>query len=202
MRTDYQKGMTLVELLVAIAIMSLGMITFTVLSVKAWNYRGYTLEQVTSTASASHVLTKMVHEIRAARQADNGAYAIKEVQDNSLTVYIDVDNDGSAERVRYFIDSNEKLKRGVTEFVGGVYSDSDEIIEVLLSYVTNITEGEKFFSYYDNSFPATSTAPMTTPNAYDVRLIRLHLWINIRPIVAPENVNLESIVELRNLNES
>ena len=197
-----KKGMSLVELLVAITILSLGMVAFTLLSARAWNYKGYVLEQATATASASRVITQLVHELRAIRQGDDGSYPIKETEEYSMIVYRDEDGDGSAERVHYFVDNEEKLKKGVTKFVDGSYAADDATVEVLLNYVTNLTTSKPFFSYYDNRFSILTEDAMSSPTAYDTRLVRLHLWINIRPIVAPENVNLESVVELRNLNES
>lgn len=203
MKNNYFKsGMTLVELLVAIAILSLGMVAFTMLSAKAWSYRGYALEQATATSLASKTITQMVHEIRTVRQADDGSYAIKEAADDSLTVFRDEDGDGSAERVHYFLD-NDKLKKGVTKFdnVSRTYPNADETVKTLLEYVTNKDKEVPFFFYYDNGYPIDHTTSMTSPLPYDVRLVKIHLWINVKPIVAPENVNLESIAELRNLNE-
>lgn len=195
---NLRKGMTLVEVLVAIAIMSLGMAVLTMLSMKAWNYRGYALEQATATTMATKVINQMVHEIRTARQANDGSYAIKETEENSLIIYRDEDLDGNAERVHYFVDGGE-LKKGVARFIDGSYGSED--VSVLLKYVTNEDKGEPFFYYYDNGYPVNHQTAMDSPLPFDVRLIRLHLWINVKPIVAPENVNLESIAELRNLNE-
>lgn len=201
-KTYSKKGMTLVELLVAIAILSLGMIGFTLLAARTWSFKGYALEQATATAGASRALTQIVHELREVRQGDDGSYPIKEVDDNSLTVYRNEDDDIFAERVHYFVE-NGMLKKGITKSSGGVYPSGDETVKVLLNYVTNVDVNKPLFFYYDNSFPASGVdEPMSQPTPYDVRLIRVHIWINIRPIVAPENVNLESFVELRNLNES
>lgn len=195
-----KKGMTLVELIVAVAILGLGMAAFTLLSMRAWNYKSYVLEQSTSTAAAQRVLSKMVNELRSVRQASDGSYAIKEIKNDSLTVYREEDTDGKAERVRYFIEDG-KLKKGVTKFIGGTYSDANETVEVLLNWVTNMDLSKPLFQYYDNRYPINEDDPMLNLIASDARLVRIHLWVNIRPIVAPENVNLESVVEFRNLNE-
>lgn len=201
MKKDFKKGMTLVELLVAIAILSLGMAAFTLLAAKAWNYKGYALEQATATSAASRTLTQIIHELRTVRQAEDGSYPIKETSSYSLTVFLDDDDDGLAERVHYFVE-NGMLKKGITKYVDGSYDEDDETVKILLNYITNQDLNKPFFFYYDNDFPVATSEHMNTPVPYDVRLIRVHLWINIRPIVAPENVNLESFVELRNLNES
>jgi prepilin-type N-terminal cleavage/methylation domain-containing protein len=201
MKKNYsKKGMSLVELLVAIVILSLGMIAFTLLAARAWSFKGYALEQATATAGASRRLTQIIHELRSVRQGDDGSYPIKETGDYSLTVYRDEDGDNLAERVHYFVEDG-MLKKGVSESSGGIYPVGDQTIEVLLHYITNQDLTKPFFSYYNNDYPVNTSVPMALPTPYDVRLIRVHIWINIRPIVAPENVNLESFVELRNLNE-
>lgn len=192
--------MSLVEMLVAIAILSLGMAAFSILMMRAWSFKGYALEQAGATASSSRALTQLVHELRSVRQGADGSYPIKEIGQTSLTVYRDEDNDDVAERVHYFLEG-EMLKKGVTKYANGAYSVGDETVETLLNYVTNIGLNERLFFYYNNEYPARTTEPLSAPNPYDVRLIRVHLWVNIKPIVAPENINLESFVELRNLNE-
>lgn len=203
MKNKFRKGMTLVELIVAIAILGLGMAAFTLLSVKAWVFKSYALEQVAATSSATKALNQVIHELRTVRQADDGSYAIKETDDSSLVVYRDEESDGSAERVHYFIEDG-KLKKGITEFsiATGSYPVEDQTVKVLLNYVTNDDLTKKLFSYYSNGYPINPTVEMASPIPSDVRLIKIHLWVNIKPIVAPENVNFESVVELRNLNES
>lgn len=197
-----KKGMTVVEMLVAIFILTLIMTGFTVLANKTWKANGYVIEQATATAAATRTLNQVIHEIRSIRQGEGGVYPIKQVSDNSLTVYREEDTDGRAERVHYFIEDG-KLKKGVTHFTGGAYAANDETVKVLLNWVTNEDLSQPLFFYYNNDYPVdTTNNPMATPNPYDVRLIRVHIWINVRPIVAPEYVNLESFVELRNLNEN
>jgi hypothetical protein len=42
--------------------------------------------------------------------------------------------------------------------------------------------------------------PLDTPiNVEDARLIRVHLFVNIDPVRAPNNINIESFADLRNL---
>jgi hypothetical protein len=57
------------------------------------------------------------------------------------------------------------------------------------------------FYYYNENYPGdTVNNPIATPIAIeDARLVRVLLRINIDPIKAPNNVNVESFVDLRNL---
>lgn len=197
---SFEKGMSLVEMLVAIFLLTLGMIGFSLLVSRTWRTKGYIMEAAAATSTASRALTEVAHQLRGIRQGDDGSYPIKNVQPYSITVYRDDDDTPDIERVHYFIDDG-KLKKGVTKFTENAYAEADENVEVLLNYVTNQDIGEPLFYYYNNDYPVNTQSHMITPNAHDVRLVRVHLWVNVRPIVAPENVNLETFVEMRNLNE-
>lgn len=196
-----KKGMTLVEMLVAIVIFSLVMTGFSLLSLKAWQSNRSALEQAMATSTGSRALAKVIRDLREVKQGQDGAYPIKTVGVYDLTVFLDDDGDGDAERVHYFVEG-EVLKKGVTDFIGGSYAEEDEVVTVLLNYVTNRTLEKPLFFYYGNNYPEDSVGnPLVSPLAQDIKLIKVHLWVNIRPIVAPENINFESFVELRNLNE-
>ncbi|KKP97927.1 MAG: hypothetical protein UR99_C0005G0023 [Candidatus Moranbacteria bacterium GW2011_GWD2_36_12] len=65
---------------------------------------------------------------------------------------------------------------------------------------------QPIFRFYNQDYPGDivnnplSTSPSLAVD--QVRLIRVHLWINIKPLTAPDNVNFETFVNLRNLNEN
>ena len=59
------------------------------------------------------------------------------------------------------------------------------------------------FSYYNKDYPAdTENNPVSTPaDVSEIRLIKIFLKINIDPNRAPDNIQQETFVELRNLND-
>ena len=59
------------------------------------------------------------------------------------------------------------------------------------------------FYYYNKSYPGdTAGNPVPVPaDVSQIRLVKIFLRININPNRAPDNIQQESFVELRNLND-
>ena len=198
------KGITLVETLVAIGIFSLGIVGVTMLFSKAWKTNSFILEEGNATAGASRALTDTTKSLRKVKQADDGSYPIKSVGQFDLTVYLDDDGDGETEKVHYFLDNNGNFKKGISEPSGNpaIYPSEDQTVKTLARYIVN-TSSEPIFYYYNKDYPIdTINNPLINPQVGDVRLIKIHLWVNIKPTTAPDNINMETFVELRNLNEN
>ena len=197
--------MTLVEVMVAIAIMLIAMEGFTLLFLKSWDTNKFILEEGMASAAASRATGKIVSQLRSTRQADNGDYPIESADDFDFKVYMDIDKDGVTERVHYFLDqAADQLKVGVTDPVAGTpvsYPAADDTVSVLANYVVNDNANPVFY-YYNENFPGdTVNNPIATPAAIDqIRLVRVHLFVNINPVHAPDNINIESFSDLRNLN--
>lgn len=194
-----KKGMTIVEMLVAIAIFTMGIAGFTMLFSKTWKSYSFALEEGESSSMGSNAIQKITKELRKIRYgADNVVGPIAAGSDDSLTVYLNDDADTNIERVHYFLD-NQQLKKGVTDPTGTTYPTNDQVVTVMANYVMN-TNAQPVFQYYPkNDFVnPMDTTSLDIPN---VRLIRVHLWINIKPLTAPENVNFETFVYPRNINE-
>jgi prepilin-type N-terminal cleavage/methylation domain-containing protein len=200
-----KKGMTLVEMLVAVAILTLGMGGFTMLGSKSWKMNAFVIEAGNATNKATRAINDTVKNLRKIRQADDGSYPIKAVGNNSLTVYIDDDNDKITEQVHYYLDSGtQTFRKGVSKPSGSpvTYPSGDQTTTVVTNYVVN-TSSQPIFEYYNGNYPIDKTNnPLASPNPADVKLVKIRLWINIKPLTAPDNVNLESFVEFRNLNEN
>lgn len=198
------RAMTLVELLVAIAIMLIGMQGFSYLLMRSMDTNKFILEEGIASATASHAANKTVRELRKVRQSDNGSFAIVSGSDFDLKVYMDIDGDGATERVHYFLDQpNDLFKVGITNPQGTTpvsYPATDDTVITLANYITN-TASDPIFYYYNQNYPGdTVNNPMMTPVAPgNVRLVRVHFMVNIDPIHAPNNVNVESFADLRNL---
>jgi hypothetical protein len=198
------KGMSLVEALVAIAIFGIAMEGFALLFVKSWQSNAFIFEEGVTIAKVSRVVNLVVGDLRKVRQSDAGGYPIQSGSDFDLTVFLDIDGDDKTERVHYFLDEDEsKLKRGVTDPIVGTpttYPEGDTVVTVLADYIMN-TPDDPVFVYYNQDYPGdTANNPLSTPiSPQDVRLIRVHLLMNIDPVRAPDNINIESVAELRNL---
>lgn len=205
-RLPGEKGMTIIELMVAISIFTFGIAGFSLLFMNTWKMNAFVFEEGQAASGASNALNNMVKSIRQVKQADNGDFGIKSADDFDLVIYIDEDNNGTTEKVHYFLDQNsQQLEKGVSEPSGSpaIYPSSDQTVKVLANYIVN-TSSQPMFLYYNGLYPVITTGnPLPTPIVLpDVKLIQIHLWVNIKPLSAPDNINLQSFVELRNLNEN
>lgn len=199
------KAMTLLELLIAISVTLIAMEGFTYLFIKTWDTNKFVLEEGMASAAASRATNKIVIQLRAVQQADNGDYPIESADDFDLVFYCDVDDDGVVERVHYYLDQvNDQLNMGVSNPIAGnpvTYPNSDDEVTVVTSYVVNESDNPIFYYYNDNYPGDTVNNPLSTPtNVGNIQMIRVHLFVNINPVHAPDNINIESFVDLRNLH--
>ncbi len=196
--------MTLIEVVMAIAIMLIGLEGFTLLFIRTWNNNSYTLEMGQSSMAVSQGVNRIVSYIRGVRQADNGDYPVKSADDNDFVVYGDYDKDGATERLHFYF-SNQTVFMGVTDPTATMpktYPSGDQQTITIASHIVN-DSNEPIFYYYDKNYAGgSSQTPLATPaNVVDVRLIKIHLKINIDPNHAPDNIELQTFVEMRNLND-
>lgn len=198
------KGITLLETLIAIAIFIIGMVGFTMLLTRSWRQNSYTLEMGQTAMIASQGVNELVRYLREIRQGDNGSYPVVSADDNSITAFSDYDRDGKTERI-HFYKNGSNLIMGVREPNAGfpvTYSSGDAETHVFISHIVN-DASTPIFAYYDANYPEDSVhnpilTPATVPN---IRLVRITLHINIDPNRPPDNVQIQSFAEIRNLND-
>jgi len=109
------------------------------------------------------------------------------------------------ERVHYFLDlDTDQLKMGVTDPDSSStpvsYPATDDTVSVLAEHITN-TNTQELFLYYNKNYPGdTVNNPIATPaDVSAIRLIQVHLWVDVNAFHEPNNINMESFVDLRNL---
>lgn len=198
-------GMTVIEMLTAMFVFSLIMGGAVYLLSQIYKNYGFSMEQGMSVNSVQHSLKIMVEEIRGACQSDGGAYPIQEADDNDFTFFSDIDEDGITERIHYYKE-NESIKKGVSRPSGtpAVYPIEDEEVTTISEHVVN-TALEPLFLYYNTNYPADQVNnPLSAPVSplMDIRLVKIDLNFNLDPNRAPDNIRLESFIELRNLKDN
>ncbi|MCD6149229.1 prepilin-type N-terminal cleavage/methylation domain-containing protein [bacterium] len=194
MLSKNKKGMSLIEMIIAIAIFTIGIEGFSLLFVKTWKQNSFILEKGTASMAASRGVQKTVDVIRKARQADNGAYPIISANENDLVIYSDIDKDGVTEKVHYYL-SGGALKAGITDPAGAppAYPAGDQTVNDVSRYVVNTSA--PVFSYYDSD-----NNLLTTPaNVNEVRMVKVYLETNANPAHFPNNVDIQSFATIRNL---
>lgn len=199
-----KKGITILEMLIAITIFAIGIEGFSILLVNTWKNNSYTYEMGQSSMAVSQGVNKIVNYVRGARQADNGAYPISSANENDLVIYGDYDKDNVTERL-HFYKNGQNILMGVRDpsaTMPVTYASGDQEIITIASSIVNET-ADPVFAYYDKNYPIdTVNNPMAYPiNVGNIRLVKIHLHINIDPNRAPDNIEIQSFAEIRNLND-
>lgn len=189
------RGITLIETIVTVAIIFvvLGAISGSVITL--YRTHKYTLEQSQAITEARRGVETMVKEIREAVPGDDGAYVIELAQDYEFIFYSDIDKDEAAERVRYFIDDTD-FKKGVINPSAGwpvSYPLGNEEISILSRYIRN---QPPVFHYFNGDGDEITELPARLK---DTKLMRVYLVINVDPAQPPQNYELSSDIQIRNL---
>jgi len=203
-RIKKYSGMSLIEMLVAIGILTIAMAGFTTLFLRSWKMNSYTIEMGQSSLAVSQGVNTMVSYLRKVRQADDGSYPVKSATGTDLVVFSDYDKDGITERLHLYL-QNRQIKMGVTDPTSGIpksYPAGDQQIKILASSIVN-TNSEPIFYYYNSSYPGDTTHnPAAMPvDVSTIRLVKIFLKINIDANKDPDNIETQSFVEFRNLND-
>jgi prepilin-type N-terminal cleavage/methylation domain-containing protein len=203
-KNKIRSGMTLIEMMVAIAIFSIGMAGFTLLFSKVWQGNNYTLEMGQSTMAVSQGVNTIMDYIRRARQSDGGSFPVVSAADNDLVLYSDFNKDNITERL-HFYKSGQQVLMGVTNPTSTMpktYPAGDQQIITIANSIVN-NSSTPIFYYYDHNYTGgAGQNSLTTPVSVSaIRLVKIFLQININPNRAPDNIQMQSFVELRNLND-
>lgn len=201
-RTITTAGFTLVETLVALAILT---IIFLVVSRFQLNILGFnktSYDSLQSSQDARSILRVIVAELRSAQPSNNGAYPLVNAATSSITFYSDSDNDGLKEQIRYYL-ATTTLKKGVIVPTGSplAYNPAQEKTSFLAYNIKNGTS-TALFQYFDNTYTGT-TSPLAQPvNVSNVRLVKINLTIDADPNKSPIPREYSSQVMLRNLKDN
>jgi Tfp pilus assembly protein PilV len=197
-------GMTLIEALMAIAVFTIGIEGFALLFIKTWQHNKYTLEMGQSSMAVSQGVSKLGGYLRRVRQADDGSYPIKSASANDLVVYCDYDKDEKTERLHFYKNA-QNIIMGITEpndTFPVTYNSGDQQTQIIASSIVN-TSDDPMFQYFDQSYTGgSSESPLASPVSVSrIRMIRIFLKINIDPNNAPDNIETETFIGLRNLSD-
>ena len=195
-----QKGVTILEILVAVTIFAIMVIAWNNLIIKTYKSSSFGQEQLEAIRQAQKGIEQMTREIREMSTAENGAYPLELAGDNELIFYSDVDQDVLTERVRYYI-SSSTLYRATVDPTGDPldYDLNNENTTILASYINN--SSTPMFTYFNDQYPFdTENNPLPAPTRLiETKLMHIFLRINIEPSRAPNDFDVESDVQIRNL---
>ncbi len=206
----FYRGVTFVETVVSIGIFSVVMLGSTLFFVRMWEINQFAYEVGIASLVASRGVDEAVQNIRKARPAENGAFAIEYADADEIIFFMDYDYDGVAERIHYFL-ADARFQMGVREpdltTTPISYAAGDEFVIDAAEYIVNEEGGYDVFEYYGGdseifSYANVDDAKLSHPiDAGDIKMIKILLFVNPDPIRKPNNVRIQSFVVIRNLGD-
>jgi prepilin-type N-terminal cleavage/methylation domain-containing protein len=198
-----RNGFTLIEVMFAVALAALAGIFVVSFAKNVLGLNQSASQSLTAELEGGRSIKRMVAEIREAGQSATGSYAMESAGTSSLAFYADIDSNGTADRVRYFLDpATRSLKRGIVVPSGNplTYNLSTEAFSTLASDIKSTST--PIFDYYDKNYAGTSS-PLSQPVNVDlVRLVRITFYIDKDPNRSPTPMAITSLVNLRNLKDN
>lgn len=195
-----QRGMTLVEAVVAVGLFTVLSLAITTSMASLYEYNAYTIEQANEIDNARRGITQWSRDAKELTTAEDGTYAIAVIEPHRFGYYSDTDLDDTVEYIEYILATTTLTKytynpSGTPASYDLTSPDSEQILS---EYVQNINQGTSTFFYFDDFGNAlSSSSPII-----DVRLIRMQLIVNIDPNRSPGEFMLRSSIAPRNVKDN
>lgn len=196
-------AMTIIEVLMSLAIFTLGIQGCVWLFMRTWKVNKFVLETGQISLAGSRSLEKIQTFLRKARQAENGAYPVELAKAEEIIFFADIDNDGLAERIHLY-KNNQTITMGVTKPTTSFprqYPIGDTQSQILINKVIN-DNSQPIFSYFSKNYSGQENE-IPLPLPVDVSVIRVvKIFIRLENS-APDGQPLEmqTVTEIRNLND-
>ena len=194
-----EKGFTLVEMMVVVAIYTLVMFAVMQSIGVFYRYNAYSLAQAQQVNQARRGMDVIIRDIREMTFADDGTFPLAVMEPHRIGFYSDIDRDNSVEYVEIELASTTLEKR-IYNAAGNppVYDAVADEIHTLSTFVQNFDQSTSTFFYF-NSEGALATATTTVT---DVVYVEAQIIVNIDPVRDPGEFMLRSSAALRNLKEN
>lgn len=192
-------GFTLLEVTITMGIMILIVMAVGVFSVSVFRHNRVLSNRIDAEIQMRRLVAQFTKEVRTASASSLGAYSIESASATSLVFYANIDADSLKERVRYFLDGTT-LKKGTIKPSGTplTYNPVNEQVATLVQAVRNTD----VFSYYPQAYPETAP-PLAFPvDVTAVRLVRLRVVIDQTPGESPNQFEIQTTVQIRNLKDT
>ena len=192
----YDKGFTLVELIIAVAILAIMAAAISAFFISLYKEQTSDIARIGRIDAAGKAIEKMSGEIRKMNRAENGIFPLEVAQEQVLVFYSDVDDDGLTERIEYSLDGSA-LKKKLIEPGDSLDYSGEETTTVIVDGIRNGTE--PIFKYYDENYTG-SEDPLSEPiNVTSVKIIEVILDINADEKYLSSPLRAETKVHPRNL---
>lgn len=192
------RGMTLVELLVAIAIILILLPVLYTSIESLYDQHASTFARSVALTKASDTMRGIILDVRGSVYGEDGALPLVSIATSSMTFYTDTDFDGKVERVRYTLTGSTLTKGVIDPTATSSYPIANEIVYTLSTHVSNNASGAPLFRYWT----ATGTEVTVATGILDVRRVSVRLELEHRLRGVDGEVALESSASIRNLKNA
>lgn len=191
-----KKGFTLLEVLISISIFTVLLLAINQLFLSLYKQQGVDMAALERIQQAGRVTEVLSRELREANRGENGNFAISIAEDDRLVFFSDLDKDGLAEKIAYFLEGTE-MKKTVTE-PGDDRSYAGA--ETTLVVCREIQNGSvPIFTYYDRNYTGSESSMTAPVDVLRVRLVGISLTLNSLGRNSSYPLHTETKIELRNL---
>ena len=202
MNGKQNSGFTIIELIVTIGIVVMILGAIWIFILRGYQFQELELNQIANQEQARAGIEEISSELREAAQSDNGAYPIESADSYSIIFYSDIDDDGSREKIHYWLDG-QFFKKTVTEptaFPVSYPAENESEEKIITRDVINGTT--PIYEYFDRNYQGTEE-PMSLPvNISNIRLIKITLIVDNNTDKEPPPFTLSSDIQLRNLKDN
>lgn len=147
-------------------------------------------------------MSKIIKEVREAQSPSEDDYGIYSADKLAFQFYADINSNPGPERIRYFLNGNQlvrgELDPSTTE-APWVYT-GEEQTEVIAQYVRN-DASSPIFRYLDENQAELTSLPLSLVDRKKTRLVEVSLLVDVSISELPDQMELESESQLRNLRE-
>ena len=203
LKKSNQKGLTLIELLITIAIIAILGGGVLVLQFIISQSQTTAWRSILSVDDANAAVSSLNRELRNAKEGGDGSYPLVTLDDQQIIFFSDYDFDGSIERIRYTLAGTELVKGVIEPTAPPVsYPAGSEVVKTLTTFVRN--GANPIFYYYNEDWPQDSeNNPLSGPlRISDTRLIEISLTINSKLQEPRTDYSIESYAQIRILKEN
>jgi len=196
----WQRGMTLVEVIVVVSITTLLMFVITAVVVMLYESNAYTIAQANEVDTARRGLLTWTVDAREMLPSAEGTWPVTIMEPHRMGFYSDIDRDETIEYVIYQL-SSTTLMRYSYEPTGSppTYATATPSTSFVLSeFVQNLLQGTTTFRYFDTLGNPLSPGDLLT----DVRYMQVQVIVNIDPVREPGEFMLRSSIAPRNLKDN
>lgn len=201
-KTQLQRGMTLVELLVTISITALLMLVITTSVQSLYRTNAYAISQAYQLDLARRGIETLTKDLREMNFANDGAFPLVRMESHLVGFYSDVAAPFGTEYIEYELSTTTTFTKRVyypssTVPMYAIGGTPDE--EYIMSdFVQNLLQSTSTFLY----FRADGTQTINPADIADVRYIKAQVIVNVDAERNPGEYMLRTSALIRNLKDA